>query len=273
MIVDAHVHVVAADRDRYPLHPGTATHPWYEDRPCDATELRALMADAGVDRAVVVQAVGAYSFVNDYVLDAAAAHPGVLTPVVCTDRTAPDPVGAVGGLVRGRGARGYRWFAVGADPRLDEPVGLWTALAALRVPVLVVCFPDRLGELVELLATRAPVPLVLDHCGFAAFDHGVPDALAALAAFPNVHLKVTTEVIRAAAAAGDAPAVVAELMALAGGRCLWGSDWSQTHDVPYAALVEEGRRAAEHLDADARAAYLGGTALALWPELARSRRG
>ena len=265
MIVDAHVHVVAADRGRYPLHPGTATHPWFEERPCDARELRTLMAAAGVDRAVVVQAVGAYSFVNDYVLDVAADHPGVLVPVVCTDRTAPDPVGTVADLVRGRGARGYRWFAVGDDSRLGEPSGLWTALAALRVPVSMVCFPDRLEDLVGLVPGLAAVPLVLDHCGFASFDRGVPDTLAALAAFPNVHLKVTTEVIRAGGAAGDAAGVVAELMALADGRCLWGSDWSQTHDVPYGELVAEGRRVAARLGDDARAAFLGGTARSLWP--------
>ena len=265
MIVDAHVHVVAADRDRYPLRPGTATNPWYETHPCDARVLRRLMADAGVDRAVVVQGVGAYSFDNGYVLDVGAAHPGVLTPVVCTDRTAPDAVRTVGDLVRVRGAQGYRWFAVGDDRRLAEPAGLWRALAALRVPVSVVCFADRLEELAELVPTLPPVPLVLDHCGFATFDRGVPDALAALAALPDVHLKVTTEVLRALAESGDPAAGVADLMAAAAGRCLWGSDWSQVHDVPYPALVDEGRRAAAGLGAEARAAFLGGTALRLWP--------
>lgn len=267
MIVDAHVHVVATDRDRYPLHPGTATHAWYEERPCDATELRTLMAAAGVDRAVVVQAVGAYSFVNDYVLDVGVDHAGVLVPVVCTDRTAPDPFGTVADLVQRRGARGYRWFAVGDDLRLAEPDGLWTTLAGLRIPVLVVCFADRLEELVGLASGRPAVPVVVDHCAFATFDRGLPEALVALAALPNVHLKVTTEVLRALAAAGDPADGVAELMAAAGGRCLWGSDWSQTHDVPYGELVVEGRRAAARLDDDARAAFLGGTARSLWPGL------
>jgi len=268
VIVDAHVHVVATDRDRYPLCPGTATNPWYETHPCDADDLVRLLAGAGVDRAVLVQAVGAYSFDNTYVLDATAAQAGTFASVVCTDRAAADPVGAVADLVRGRGAGGYRWFSVGDDPRLAEPAGLWTALAALRVPVLVVCFPDRLDELVELVPRLPAVPLVLDHCGFATFERGIPDAHSALAAIPTVHLKVTTEVLRAAADAGEPADLVADLMARSGGRCLWGSDWSQTHDVPYGELVEEGRRAAAGLTAADRDAFLGGTALTLWPRLA-----
>ena len=267
LTIDAHVHVVAADRERYPLTPGTATNPWYETHPCDADDLRVLMGEAGVDRAVVVQAVGAYSFDDDYVLDVGARHAGVLAPVVCTDRTSPNPVGVLDSLVR-RGAQGYRWFTVGDDPRLDEPPELWRGLAASGIVVLVVCFPDRLDDLVDLVPRLGPVRIALDHCGFATFERGVPDALATLAEWPNVHLKVTTEVLRAAGAVGDPAEVVAELMALAGGRCLWGSDWSQTHDVPYAALVEEGRRAAARLDDEGRAAYLGGTALTLWPGLA-----
>jgi len=37
--------------------------------------------------------------------------------------------------------------------------------------------------------------------------------------------------------------------------------------VPYAALVEEGRRAAAKLCDDDRDRYFAGTALTLWPEL------
>jgi len=268
VIVDTHVHVVADDPVRYPLVPGVATSPWYRTHPCSAERLRGLMAEAGVDRAVLVQGVGAYSFDNAYVLDAAAAHPDVFTPVVCTDRTAPDAVAMVEHLVGERGARGHRWITYADDPRFAEPRDLWAALAGLGVPVVVTLLAPRLDELAELVPRLPAVALAIDHCGFAEFDRGIPPGLAALAALPNVHLKVTTEVLRAAAAAGDAPAVVAELAALADGRLMWGSDWSQTHDVTYAVLVEEGRRAARDLDDDRRAAYFSGTALSLWPELA-----
>ena len=48
---------------------------------------------------------------------------------------------------------------------------------------------------------------------------------------------------------------------------MWGSDFSQTHDVPYADLAEEGRRAAAKLSDAHRESYFAGTAITLWPEL------
>jgi predicted TIM-barrel fold metal-dependent hydrolase len=50
---------------------------------------------------------------------------------------------------------------------------------------------------------------------------------------------------------------------------MWGSDWSQTHDRPYAELAASARDATAKLSADDRDAVLGGTAATLWPELAR----
>ena len=71
-MIDTHVHVVAGDRDRYPLrrhdHPG---HEWVDVAP-DADSLAASMAAAGVGGAVLVQPLGAYGDDNSYTCDAAA---------------------------------------------------------------------------------------------------------------------------------------------------------------------------------------------------------
>ena len=75
MIVDTHTHVVAPDREAYPLSPRPLSGAWYDAAPCSAGELAERMGDAGVDQAVLVQAVGAYSFDNRYVADSAAARP------------------------------------------------------------------------------------------------------------------------------------------------------------------------------------------------------
>ena len=107
----------------------------------------------------------------------------------------------------------------------------------------------------------------VDHCAFADLSLGIPDALAALGEFSNVYLKVSTHALRSAAKGGDPADAVAELSSGFGGRIMWGSDFSQTHDVPYLELAEEGRRAATKLDDDARDAYFAGSALTLWPEL------
>ena len=76
MVVDTHTHVVAPDREAYPLSPRPLSGAWYDEAPCSAPELIGLMNAAGVDRAVLVQAVGAYSFDNRYVADSAAQAPG-----------------------------------------------------------------------------------------------------------------------------------------------------------------------------------------------------
>jgi predicted TIM-barrel fold metal-dependent hydrolase len=62
--------------------------------------------------------------------------------------------------------------------------------------------------------------------------------------------------------------VVAELVARFGARRLmWGSDYSQTHDRPYAELAAHARHAASKLGDEDRAWLLGRTARAYWPEL------
>ena len=68
MIVDTHTHVIARDEARYPLRPSGVGSQWFRDAPCTADELAALTADAGVGAAVLVQAFGAYSYDNSYVL-------------------------------------------------------------------------------------------------------------------------------------------------------------------------------------------------------------
>jgi L-fuconolactonase len=224
------------------------------------------MDDAGVDRAVLVQGVGAYGFDNEYTLSASAVAPEVFANVVCSDRRGDDAATTVRDLV-GRGARGYRWFMVHDDARLEEPRAVWDALGALGVPVVMTFLADRLEDFAEAVPRLPDLPLAVDHCAFADLSHGIPDALAALGELPNVYLKVSTHAIRSAGKGGDAADAVAELAARFDGRLMWGSDFSQTHDVPYPELVEEGRQAAAKLADDARDAYLAASALTLWPEL------
>jgi predicted TIM-barrel fold metal-dependent hydrolase len=267
VLVDTHVHVISPDLGRFPLRPpGVNTGPWWETHPCSADLLRLLMADAGVDRAVLVQGVGAYGFDNEYTLSASMAAPEVFANVVCTDRRAEDAAATLGDLVE-RGARGYRWFMVHDDLRLEEPRALWDVLGASAVPVVMTFLADRLEEFAAAVPMLPDLPFAVDHCAFADLSQGIPDELAALGALPNVYLKVSTHALRSAAKGGDAADALAELAAGFDGRLMWGSDFSQTHDVPYPDLAEEGRRAAAKLGDEQRDAYFAGSAITLWPEL------
>jgi L-fuconolactonase len=268
MIVDTHTHVIAPDADRYPLEALEPTGGWYRDAAVSTEELLALLDEARVDRAVLVQAVSAYRFDNRYVVDSAARFSERCTSVVCLDPQAPGAREDLRRLATERGARGLRWWAL-ADEPIAEPRGVWDELAALGMPVVITMFARRLDELRRIVPTLPAVPLAIDHCAFADFSRGVPDDLRALSALPTVSLKVSTIVLETMAEHGDVRDALAELAACFGAdRLMWGSDFSQTHDRPYPELAEHARFAASRLADDARAAFLGGTALRLWPELA-----
>jgi predicted TIM-barrel fold metal-dependent hydrolase len=248
--VDTHAHVVADDLAAYPLSPRDISGPWYREAPCSAEKLLALMDEAGVARAVLVQPLGAYSYDNRYAADSAAKHPDRFTSVCAIDPLGADPLGEVERWVGGRGMQGVRLFALSrdaswlADPRLFP---VWERAAALGAFLVVTVFAHQLGELRALLARFPEVPVWLDHCGFPALEREPwPEAapLLALAEFPKLGLKVTTHVLDRAARGGEPCRFVRALVERFGTRRVaWGSDFCQTHDRPYAELVRLGREA------------------------------
>ncbi|MEX2267109.1 MAG: amidohydrolase family protein [Acidimicrobiia bacterium] len=268
MHIDTHVHVISEDEERFPLDPSGVTGAWYRDDPCSVERLLRLMDDAGVDAAVLVQAISAYRHDNRYCAESARRFPERCTSVACIDVTASDPIAAARQVVRDEAMRGIRWVAI-TDGGLQEPRGLWDEIATLEVPVVVTILAHRLAELAATIPNIPSVPLALDHCAFADFSHGVPDELSALAVFPNLYLKVSSNALDLMAAHGDPAEVVAELAGRFDGRLMWGSDYSQTHDRPYGELVEWGRAATAKLSPEHRAGYLGDNAVMMWPELGR----
>lgn len=267
--IDTHVHVISDDVDTYPLSSEGEDDAWYRVAPCSVERLLELMADAEVDAAVLVQGVSAYGTDNRYTADCARRFPDQFASVGCVDLAGDDPGEAVRDLVAEEEMGGIRWWGLG-DVGLAEPHAVWGTAFSLGVPMVVTILPDRLAELAETVSTIPPIPIALDHCGFADFSRGVPPELRALAATPTMHLKVSTIVLDQMGEHGDVREAVAELTAVFGSsRLMWGSDWSQTHDRPYPELAAYVRDAASNLSADDRDALLGGTAATLWPELAR----
>jgi predicted TIM-barrel fold metal-dependent hydrolase len=282
VIVDTHTHVVARDETRYPLRPSRVGSAWYRDSPCTAEELAELGDDAGVDAAVLVQAFGAYGYDNSYVLDAADATTRRFVSVAIVDAEDPESPAVVRDLAqRHPSFTGIRLFSIGPleDPQpawLDEPstFALWEVCGELRLRVVVACLPEHLPRLRRTLARFPEQSVVLDHGGFPDLASGPPypgaDELLRVASdHPNLHCKVTSHLLEAAEAHGAAGDLVDRLVSAFGaGRLLWGSDWPQSHDRPYAQLVALAHRACAGLTAVERAAVLGGNALTLWPELA-----
>jgi predicted TIM-barrel fold metal-dependent hydrolase len=267
MLVDTHLHVVSEDEQRFPLNPSGRADAWYRTHPCSVERLLDLIGAAGVDKAVLVQAFTAYLFDNRYCAESARRFPERCTSVACVDVTANDPIAAARHAVREERMRGIRWVAF-EKGSLAEPHSLWKEIAALGVPAVVCILDNRLEELAAALPTIPSIPIALDHCAFAKYAGGVPDALCVLAEFPNLYLKVTSNALDLMAAHAEPATIVAELAARFAGRLMWGSDYSQTRDRPYGDLVEWGRKGAAKLSDEHRAGYLGENALKIWPELA-----
>jgi predicted TIM-barrel fold metal-dependent hydrolase len=288
MLIDTHTHVVSPDERRYPLRPhvvdtGSADArpaPWYRAVPIPAERLLELMAAAGVDRALLVQAMGAYGDDNRYAVDSASRFPDRFSSVVIVDVAGDlDAAGALRRWVVDGGARGVRLFTITRPEGhwLDQPAGaaVWECAAALDVPVVVTILSHQIPRLRNALERYPDVPVALDHCGFPDLRGGPPftraTALFELAELANLRLKVSSIVLEQVLSAGVDPAVFVRHLAdrFGAARLMWGSDYSQSHFRDYAGLVELGRSAAAALDAEERAAFLGGTALGMWPELGR----
>ncbi|MEE3329746.1 MAG: amidohydrolase family protein [Myxococcota bacterium] len=274
-LIDTHTHVVSDDFDRYPLNPAGLPGGWFRDAPRTAEQLIESMDEAGVERSVLVQGVGAYSFDNSYVADARLAHPERFWSACCVDVAARNATDRLDYWLGERGMDGVRVFAVAAggaswiDDESAWPMEVFERAQALGAPVIVTVVASQLAPLGRLLARFPELVVSLDHCGFAPLL-GPPwsEALELfdLAEHPGVHLKLTTNVIDAMLRSGCVPARgVEELVSRFGaGRVMWGSDFCQTHDRSYSELVRLGQESFATLDAVERRACLGGTALRLW---------
>lgn len=276
-VVDTHVHVASDDRSRFPLRPTGVGRQWWGGPGRDAAALLAEMDNAGVDRAVLVQPVGAYGYDNTYVLDAVATSSERLcaVPALDMDDPATDDRGVATGIRRlaeHPGVVGVRLFAVAPGSSWAEAPkraqSAFSAAADAGVVLVLTVFAQHIGSLGPVLHDFPEVTVALDHCGFpeltgARLRPGSP--LLGLRDAPSVVLKVTSHLLMAASAGGDPAELVSELVGSFGAdRLSWGSDHPQTGD-DYPALVALAHAAVGDLAPDARSAFFGGNAARIFP--------
>lgn len=273
-IIDAHVHVVAADEETYPLNPAGLPGAWYREAPYSAEAFMSCMDDAGVARAVLVQPVGAYSFDNRYTADSVQAYPERFAGACCVDINGPDPAAELRHWIAERGMHGVRLFDldINGSGCLDQPVAqpLWECADELGAHVIVTIFAHQLPQLRTVLQRYPQLSVSLDHCGFPAVN-GPPWSDAAslidMVDCDNLFLKITTHLLHSVVENGHSPAQwVEHLVAHFGAdRLMWGSDFSQTHSGTYVELVDFAREAFGTLSSADQRLCLGGTAARLWP--------
>jgi L-fuconolactonase len=160
MIVDTHVHVVARDEERFPLRPSGIGSQWFREHPVTAEEYLDTATSAGVDRAVLVQAHGAYGSDNAYVLDAVTVAPDRYVGVVIVDPADADAPAHLRELAAVPGCRGVRLFGIGATEPLwfdgDAGEALWEVAVELDLRVVATLLTAQLPRLATMLASATP---------------------------------------------------------------------------------------------------------------------
>lgn len=196
MIVDAQVHIWAADTPERPWPPGNA-HRAHRPAPFSAADLIREMDAAGVDRAIVVPPSWEGDR-NDLALAAAAHHPGRIRVMGRPPIATPDPH-ALDRWREQKGMLGIRVTTAGAGARalFTEAEGDWLWEAAERHGIPAMLSPPGVLPEVGRIAERHPgMRFVIDHLALvrdgkdeAAF--GDIDNLLALAKYPNVAAKAS----------------------------------------------------------------------------------
>lgn len=264
-MIDAHVHVACAG-DRFPREaPGVGSD--WSQHGGTAGDLVTALDRGGVDRAVVVQAIGVHGYDCACAAEAVAAGDGRFALVGAVDMAGPDPAADLAALAAATPLAGVRAFGVGrAGPGwLTDGKGsaVWDAADELGIVVVPTIFTEALPGLRAIVERHPDVNVALDHCAFP--DMATPpttDALTALADLPQLHVKVTSHNL-------DGPSDPAAFLeplaeAFGAGRICWGSDHPQHQSLDYDEMVALARRAARNLGNDDQANVLGGTSARLW---------
>ncbi|MDR5815478.1 MULTISPECIES: amidohydrolase family protein [unclassified Caballeronia] len=279
-IIDIHPHIISTDTARYPIAPQHGHRSkWSATRPITFEQLIAEMDEAGVSKAAIVHSSTTYGTNNAYVADSVAQHPDRFTGVYSFDLLAPDALQTFDyWLARGMG--GIRLFTGGATHQSDgswlvnpATFPIWERCAGIGMTMAVQTTPEGLSMVAELAHRFPSVNIVLDHCGRPNLEAGPPYAncadLFALAAFPNVYMKITPRTFDLAQAApGGAQPFFAKLVEVSGADHLaFGSNYPASAG-PLKDLVAQGNDCFAGLSDDERAWIWGGTAKKLYPMLA-----
>lgn len=223
-MIDAHLHVVDVTSVQAEAHLAP-TGPWWERVDPSVDAVLGRVHAAGVDGAVLVQAIAAHGYDCTYLLSAARSGVALVGAV---DPFGTDPIDAFDRLADA-GVAGLRLFSIRSpEPWLAGDIG--RALVARCVERGVcpsVCIlPDEIPALVELASAFPDTEFAVDHVAFAADD----DQLAVLAARDNLCPTVT---------ATSPVSIETAIDRFGADRLSWGSDHPQ-HGAEYPTPVELG---------------------------------
>jgi L-fuconolactonase len=164
MIIDTQVHLWEPNRPERPWVDGGPHFP-HPERAVAAEEVLSVMANAGVDRAIIVPPPWPLG-VNEIALTAAASHPEKFRVMALFDPTGQDAASRLGALLEERYVVGIRMMFT-TDRTiawLDPGVLNWFWAAAQRLHVPLMLYPPRSCEKLHWIAEQYPdLTIILDH--------------------------------------------------------------------------------------------------------------
>ncbi|MFK4441306.1 L-fuconolactonase [Caballeronia udeis] len=280
VVIDTHTHAISPDKQRYPLAPvGGHQSEWSAQRPVSFEGLLTSMDEAGIDRAVVVQASTVYGNDNSYVVEAVRSHPGRFAGVFSVDVLASDAVTQMQRWLDA-GLSGLRLFTTGStmpgqagwlDDERSFPV--WEYAQRHHVSICLQMTAQGIPALLNMLAHFPEIRVLLDHLARPDLAGGPPYEAAAplfsLASHQGVYLKLTNRTIAEAARGASTPAAFFPrvLDAFGAHRIAWGSNFPAAEGT-LPQLLTDARESLSMLPADAREAIFGRTASTIYPALA-----
>jgi predicted TIM-barrel fold metal-dependent hydrolase len=281
-IFDTHTHVISPDVTTYPTDPiGGHQSEWSQTRPVDASGLLQAVDDAGIAKAVVVQASTVYGHDNRYVVDTVRANPTRFVGVYSIDALAPDAVERIDHW-QAEGLSGFRLFTTGSTmPGQSDWLGhkdsfpAWAHAEKRGIPVCLQMTMEGLPALRALLERFPGVRVLLDHCARPDLSDGAPfvgsKALFDMAAFPGVYLKLTNRTLAAATAGKSTPqAFLARVIETFGaGRIAWGSNFPAAEGA-LPTLVATAHDALSSLSPEDQTMIFSGTAATIYPALSET---
>ncbi|MCW1411305.1 amidohydrolase [Rhizobium sp. 1AS11] len=281
-VIDIHPHIISTDLARYPRAPlGGHQSDWSAERPVSYEQMLLDMAEAGVDKAAIVQASTCYGHDNSYVIDAVAAHPDKFTAVGSVDILADDAVAKIDEWMA-KGLTGLRLFTTGstmpgqatwfADPRTYKA---WAHAEEIGLPVCMQMTQEGIDDLVTIINRFPKIKIVLDHLARPDLSGGkeFPNAarLFDLAQNPNIYFKLTVRALEAlekanASASDFFPLLVSKVGA---SQIAWGSNHPASPGG-LKSLLDRARAALVDVSAEDQAWIFGGTAQQIYPALAEA---
>jgi L-fuconolactonase len=279
-IIDIHPHIITTDTVRYPNAPlGGRKSDWSKERPNNMEQMVAAMAEAGLSKAVLVQASTCYGHDNSYVADAVAARPDLFTGVFSVDVLAPDAPEKIRYWM-GRKLTGMRLFTAGTTmPNqadwVDDPKTFpaWQCASDVGISVCMQMTAKAIPQLIHILERFPSVPVILDHLARPSLEDGPPYAAAAslfnLAQYKNVYLKITPRTFNESRRGKSTPeSFFRKLLAEFGpSRMAWGSNFPSSEGT-LTEIVADAKDGLSSLSPQDREWIFSRTALTLYPALA-----